>query len=671
MQNNKQLISFLKGVFNTSPDLIYAKDKTLTYIAANDAFSKFIKLSCDQIVGYRDEDLFDDTKLITWFKNTDKQLLATLDPIRVEEWVTTPDGEEVLLDTLKSPYYDDEGEVIGLLAISRNISEHVKAKALLTTAKEKAERATAAKSDFLARMSHEIRTPMNAVIGLSRLTLKTTLNDEQQDYMEKVLGSSEALLNLIDDILDFSKIEAGKLSIEHNPFNLEKLIDQSINLSAMNAHDKGIELITDIASNIPKVLIGDVLRLQQIIVNLLHNAVKFTDTGTVCIRLRIKKEDKKQLVLHCAVIDTGIGISKKHQQTLFECFTQGDDSITRKYGGTGLGLAISKQITELMDGEIWLESTRGKGSTFNFAVALGKTPQQVAVPRMNKQQFAKLKVLVVDDIGVARMVLITILKSLGIEAEQVNNGADAIEKVRLARLNNSPYDLVLMDWRMPKMDGLETSREIYQGNKEASPPILMVSAFDKDEAKNNALITGTFIHQFLEKPVNQSTLADAISNAMANTKTKINPVTNAKLTPSTEPAQVPNLAGFHILVVDDNAINCQVAKGFLKESLIKIDTAENGLIAIEKIQKTHYDLVLMDIQMPEMDGLTAASYIRNVLKLTKLPVIAMTAHAMEADIARSQQVGMTAHLTKPIAPQVLYQTLISHLNIQKQVAKTS
>ncbi|WP_281556456.1 response regulator [Thalassomonas sp. RHCl1] len=672
---DKQLISFLKSALNASPDLIFAKDIRLHYQAVNDAFARFIKLPCAQILGFKDEELFSEADRPAWLGGSDHQVLQTLNPVRREQWVKQG-NETILLDILKSPIYNDQGKVIGLLGICRNITDHKKAQQSLQAEKEKAEQATAAKSEFLARMSHEIRTPMNAVLGLTRLTMNTELNPEQLDYMEKLLSSGEGLLNLIDDILDFSKIEAGKLTLEHTTFSLEELIRQSINLTAINAHLKGIELITDIASDIPEKLIGDPLRLQQILVNLLNNAVKFTDIGTVCLKVRIKAKTEQHLVLHCTVIDTGIGISQGQQQNLFDCFTQADDSMTRKHGGTGLGLAISKQLTELMSGNIWLSSKPGQGSQFHFTARLGLTKEQVNLQPIEKQQVANLKVLVVDDTRVARMVLLAMLSSLGISADQVDNAMDAIAKIKQARAEKSPYDLILMDWRMPDMDGLEASREIYRLHDSAAPPILMVSAFDKDEAKNNALKSGTCIHQFIEKPVSQSTLVDAISTILTTPtpqalakdlisrgiKTEIPGLPpQSNTVAGRKKATAPDFSGFDILIVDDNELNCRVAQGFLKDSRINIDLAENGLVAIEKIQQHHYDLILMDIQMPQMDGLSATSHIRKILRLEHLPVIAMTAHAMEADIIRSREAGMTAHLTKPITPEVLYQTLLDHL----------
>ena len=544
-------------------------------------------------------------------------------------------------------------------AVNVDLTQNLEKKVLQRTqelkkATEKAEKATNAKSDFLAKMSHEIRTPMNAVIGLSRLTLKTTLNAKQKDYVDKILDSGESLLGLINDILDFSKIEAGKLTIENKPFEVHKLLRRAVNLSAINAHAKGLELITDIDPNIPSVMIGDPLRLQQIIVNLVNNAVKFTQTGAVCIKMELKYEYDSKITLLCSVIDTGIGMDLEQQSRMFQTFSQADESITRKYGGTGLGLAICKQLCELMGGEIGLQSELGDGSTFYFTVEVQKCEQKSVIQSIDKATVAKLKVLVVDDMSLARTVIIELLAKLGIKADQVNNGFDALKLVKEKIEVNSPYDLVFMDWRMPEMDGIETSRLINESCEGKLPHILMVSAYDKEEV--NTQLDGTVIKQFIEKPINQSSLVDAITNAMVCDEVDYVDI-------NSEPDFIPNFSSSHILLVEDNAINRQVALGFLSDTQVEVDIAENGRIALEKLALCEYDLVLMDIQMPEMDGLTAMEEIKKNPKLANLPVIAMTAHAMPADVVRSKQAGMLSHISKPIEPDNLFNTLANYLNV--------
>jgi two-component system sensor histidine kinase/response regulator len=657
LSKNEELVSLLKGILNASPDLIFAKDTSFKYIACNNAFGELIKRSPDEVLGFTDNELFNDSEQAKRIRVADSTLLTTQRIIRMEEWATYPDGRKVLLDTLKSPFYDKQGNLIGLLGVCRDITERVAAENELRVAKDKAEKATEAKSDFLARMSHEIRTPMNAVIGLSHLTLKTQLNHEQRDYLDKILSSGESLLNLLNDILDFSKIEAGKLSVEYTPFNFHELVNRSINLTAMAAHAKGLELITQVEDNVPTVLLGDPFRLQQVLVNLLNNAVKFTEKGSIYLNVTINNENEESALLQCSVSDTGIGMNEQHQEKLFQSFNQADDTITRKYGGTGLGLAIAKQLTELMGGKIWLKSKLQKGSTFYFTTKVGKVDPPLLATKFLPTDFSQLKVLVVDDIPLARTVLTSALAECGIQAKQTGNGKHAIDLVSEAQANNQPYDLVFMDWRMPEMDGIEASKRINQlpsGTMlKPLPQVLMVSAYDKDAARHAALTEQVHIAQFIEKPVNKTTLIAALQNTLL-----MHAPQRSLLESQTKPqTKIPNFSTSHILLVEDNEMNLLVAKTFLADTGVQVDIAHNGLQAIDKIQQNNYDLVLMDIQMPEMDGLTACQKIRTDLQLTKLPIIAMTAHAMAKDIETSKAVGMNEHIIKPINPDDLFAIL--------------
>ncbi|NTS78728.1 response regulator [Catenovulum sp. SM1970] len=539
----------------------------------------------------------------------------------------------------------------------------------LAKAKLKAEEATLAKSNFLANMSHEIRTPMNAVIGLSRLVMRSKLSPQQQDHVEKIVDSSESLLKLVNDILDFSKIEAQKMTLESVRFDLEKILQRVVNVCAQKVHEKGLELVLDISPDVPKSLIGDPFRLQQVIINLANNAVKFTETGLICIKIELISIEHEETEIKFSIIDTGIGMTQKQQARLFQSFAQADDSVTRKYGGTGLGLAISKQLVELMSGHISVTSEVDKGSTFSFNAIFNYCEDSLDnTPLLDKSSINQLKVMIADDTPIARKVLLNALSSIGVEADSVENGQQALDKVLQAETDKSPYDLIIMDWKMPEMDGIEASKAIVQQVNHQPPHILMVSAYDKDEAKRLAKETG--IKQFLEKPLNASILVDTIHDFLYHDG-RFN---DAQI--SDNHGSIPDLSQYRILLVEDNEVNKQVALGFLADTHVQVLTACDGVQAVEMVQSEDVDLVLMDIQMPKLDGLSATRMIRKDLEILDLPIIAMTAHAMEGDAEKSKQAGMQAHLTKPIEPEQLFATLAEYLSTDKHIndvdyAKTS
>jgi two-component system, sensor histidine kinase and response regulator len=515
--------------------------------------------------------------------------------------------------------------------------------------------ASEAKSEFLARMSHEIRTPINAIIGLTKLSQKSSATPGQQETnLQQIEESSKTLLGVINDILDFSKIEAGKLDIDNADFELDKVIEQAMRMQSLKAQEKNLEFNQYIAKDVPLFLRGDALRIQQVLNNLLSNAVKFTKQGTVSVSVN-KKYSESGILLEFAVKDTGIGLTEKQLARLFEPFTQADESITRKFGGTGLGLTICKQLVELMGGEIWVESRIGQGSTFYFTINVEGARIDEHSKALSIEQLSKLKVLLVDDVELSRQAAASALLRLSINPDIADSGAMAIEKIRLAVEEKAPYQVLILDWKMPDIDGIELA-SIVQQEFSPKPQIIMLSAYDLDILQDLGSPLG--VSGYLQKPVNSSSLLNAI--LLSSNKQK-----RAMKTALQHSNSTPDLSGVKVLLVEDNELNRKVAKGFLADTRADIAVAENGQIALQMLREhpSRYGLILMDIQMPVMDGLIATDKIRNELHL-QTPIIAMTAQAMAGDLDKSLAVGMNAHITKPLDPDYLYQVLDEVLSLQ-------
>ena len=551
-------------------------------------------------------------------------------------------GLEVILRI--QPIYMDgryEGTLLNLI----NVTD-------LIEARRKAEAADLAKSEFLANMSHEIRTPMNAIVGLSHLALKTGLTPKQCDYLHKIQSSAHSLLGILNDILDSSKIEAGKIEIENVDFHLEQVLTGVSNVVSLKAEDKGLEFHFRIAPDVPLALVGDPLRLGQVLINLASNAVKFTETGEITASVELVSREADRVRLRFSVRDTGIGMSPEQQAKLFRPFTQADGSMTRRFGGTGLGLSISKRFVELMGGEIGVESAPGAGSTFMFSLDLGLQREEGSGRHAVPVDLRGMRVLVADDNRTAREILKAMLEEMGFDASLVASGQAVLDE--LEQLEHV-YDLVLLDWRMPGMDGIETARRIKNHpHLPQVPKVFLITAHSNEALMREARNLG--LEGFLVKPINYSMMFDAVMEAFGRQRRySIEPA----LRPKEGADAAASLKGVRVLLVEDNEINRQVAREILEGAGMIVETAEHGIRAVEMltVEAARFDVVLMDLQMPEMDGYEAVRVIRKELHRRDLPIIAMTAHALKTEKQKCLDAGMNDYVPKPIDPDYLFATI--------------
>jgi len=665
LQERKEADSLLRIIADNSPGRIVYWDREMRCRFANQTFYQWFGKTPEQVLGRSAEEIFGPERKRQQQERISAALSGEAQIFEREERSAGGEQRITLLHYLPDQrdgqvrgFYVHTSDLTAAKAAEQRLQQLNQA---LTEALDKAEQATRTKSAFLANMSHEIRTPMNAIIGLTHLLLREQPPPLQRERLSKVADAAQHLLSLINDILDLSKIEAGKLTLERMDFSLDSMLTRALALVADRAHEKGLELVVD-TDHMPGLLRGDPTRLSQALLNLLSNAVKFTERGSVTLRADLLSQTGSGLRVRFEVRDTGIGIAADQLAGLFNAFEQADSSTTRRFGGTGLGLAITRQLAELMGGTAGASSVPGQGSRFWLEVQLAHASQ--AQPPLRHALMEGRRGLVVDDLPEAREALSEMLLGLGLQAESAESGTQAMALLTQAQADGRPYDVLVLDWLMPGMDGLELVQALHQrelaGQEEVLPACVMVSAQDDPQLWGRARALG--VAKLLVKPVSRSTLHDALLQVLAHTAP--GPAFEPQAGGETEQALRRLHQGSRVLLAEDNAINQEVATALLRAVGLEVDVADNGREALALVQQHDYALVLMDVQMPEMDGLAATRALRALPALHEgapLPILAMTAHAYSEDREACLQAGMNDHVAKPVDPRLLYEALLRWL----------
>lgn len=646
----------LRLLIDNMPDYIYVKDAESQFVIANRALADLVGAKDPHdLLGKTDFDYFPGQIAAAFFADEQAVIRSGRPLINREEPNIDADGNAKWNLTTKVPLKDANGKAIGVMGIGRDLTPRKQVEAEAQKAREAAEQANSAKSAFLANMSHEIRTPMNGILGMTELALDTDLTSEQRECMNAVKQSAEALLDVMNDILDFSKIEAGKMEFEEIEFDLPNVLELALKLLALRADEKGLELLCDLPPNLPRAVCGDPGRLRQIVINLVGNAIKFTDRGEVALRASVQDSGDDHYTFEFSVKDTGIGISAEKQQLIFEAFSQGDVSTTRKYGGTGLGLTISRRLIEMMGGHISVHSEPEVGTEFRFTVRFRPSANAETVTSpVSHDALHNLRVLIVDDNRTNRRILEGMLARWDMQSTSVDNGEKAIAELTSAHRNGAPYALILTDLLMPEMDGFDLIERIRHNPELSAATIMMLTSLGQrgDAARCREL----HVSAYLVKPVRQSELHDAILRVVGARPNQPD-VLITRHTLRENPRLTPQL---RVLLAEDNAINQRVILRLLEKRGHRVIAVETGRAALDALEKGRYDVVLMDIQMPEMDGLEATALIRQREKLDggHQQIVALTAHAMKGDAERCLAAGMDGYLAKPVNSEDLDDTLM-------------